>query len=132
DGVVMFDEALRLAAWNHNFQEIVDLPDAFLAEPRTYAEYIRYLAERGEFGAGTDAEAQLRRYAENANRHYSFERTAPDGRVLEVRHNPVPGGGFVLIYSNITERKRSEAEIRAARDAAEEASRTIDAAYREL
>jgi signal transduction histidine kinase len=44
----------------------------------------------------------------------------------------VPSGGFVLIYSDITERKRSEAEIRAARDAAEEASRTIDAAYREL
>ena len=132
DGVVMFDEALRLAAWNRNFQEIVDLPDAFLAEPRTYADFIRYLGERGEFGAGTDTEAQLRRYTENADRHYSFERTAPDGRVLEVRHNPVPGGGFVLIYSNITERKRSEAEIRAARDAAEEASRTIDAAYREL
>jgi len=132
DGVVMFDEALRLAAWNRNFQEIVGLPDAFLAEPRIYAEYIRYLAERGEFGAGPDAEAQLRRYTENADRHYSFERMASDGRVLEVRHNPVPGGGFVLIYADITERKRSEAEIRAARDAAEEASRTIDSAYREL
>jgi signal transduction histidine kinase len=132
DGVVMFDEALRLAAWNRNFQGIVDLPDAFLAEPRIYAEYIRYLAERGEFGAGPDAEAQLRHYTENADRHYSFERTAPNSRVLEVRHNPIPGGGFVLIYADITERKRSEAEIRAARDAAEEASRTIDAAYREL
>jgi len=49
-----------------------------------------------------------------------------------VRHNPVPGGGVVVIYSDITERKRSEAEIRAARDAAEEASHTIEAAYREL
>jgi hypothetical protein len=43
-----------------------------------------------------------------------------------------PGGGFVLIFSDITERKRNEAEIRAARDAAEEASRTIEAAYRDL
>jgi signal transduction histidine kinase len=43
----------------------------------------------------------------------------------------VPGGGFVVIYSDVTERKRSEAEIRAARDAAEEASRTIEAAYRD-
>src|SRR5262249_44636997 len=50
----------------------------------------------------------------------------------EVRHNPVPGGGFVLIYADITERKRNEAEIRAARDAAEEASHTIEAAYRDL
>ena len=61
-----------------------------------------------------------------------FERTRPDGRVIEIRHNPVPGGGFVLIYADITERKRNEAEIRAARDAAEEASRTIEAAYRDL
>jgi signal transduction histidine kinase len=44
----------------------------------------------------------------------------------------VPGDGFVLIYADITERKRNEAEIRAARDAAEEASRTIEAAYRDL
>ena len=64
--------------------------------------------------------------------HHSFERTRPDGRVIEIRHNPVAGGGFVLIYADITERKRNEAEIRAARDAAEEASRTIEAAYREL
>jgi len=41
--------------------------------------------------------------------------------VIEVRHNPVPSGGFVLIYADITERKRAEAEIRAARDAAEKA-----------
>ena len=52
--------------------------------------------------------------------------------MIEIRHNPVPSGGFVLIYADITERKRNEAEIRAARDAAEEASRTIEAAYREL
>ena len=38
-----------------------------------------------------------------------------------MRNNAVPGGGFVLIYSDITERKRAEAEIRAARDAAEAA-----------
>ena len=42
------------------------------------------------------------------------------------------GGGFVLIYADITERKQNEAAIRAARDTAEEASRTIEAAFREL
>ncbi len=45
------------------------------------------------------------------------------GSVLQVRHNEVQGGGLVLIYSDITERKRAEEEIGAARDAAEEALR---------
>jgi signal transduction histidine kinase len=131
-GVVMFDSELRLAAWNRQFQEILDLPEAFFAEPHTYADFIRYLAERGEFGAAVDPEAELQRYISNAARHYSFERTRPDGAALEIRHNPMPEGGFVLIYSDITERKRSDAEIRAAKEAAEEASRKIEAAYREL
>jgi signal transduction histidine kinase len=132
DGVVMFDEELRLAAWNRNFQRIIELSDAFLADPRTYPDYIRYLAERGEFGVGADPDAELQRLTQNADRHYTFERTRPGGRVLEVRHNPVPGGGFVLIYADITERKRSEAEIRAARDAAEAAYRDLKAAQANL
>jgi signal transduction histidine kinase len=44
----------------------------------------------------------------------------------------VPDGGFVLIYSDITERKRSEAEIRAARDAAEATLRDLRAAQANL
>ena len=44
----------------------------------------------------------------------------------------MPGGGFVLIYSDITERKRAEAEIRAARDAAEAALRELKAAQASL
>ena len=49
-----------------------------------------------------------------------------------MRRNAVPGGGFVLIYSDITERKRAEAEIRAARDAAEKALRELKTAQASL
>jgi two-component system, NtrC family, sensor kinase len=121
DGVAMFDGEMRLAAWNRNFELILDLPEAFVAEPRTLPEIVRFLAVRGEFGAEADPEAEVRRLVENTSRHYSYERTRPDGHILEVRHNPVPGGGFVVIYGDITERKRAEQEIRRARDAAETA-----------
>ena len=61
-----------------------------------------------------------------------FERTRPDGRVIEVRRNPVPGGGCVLIYGDVTERKRAEEQIRAARDAAEKALRDLKTAQANL
>jgi two-component system, NtrC family, sensor kinase len=131
DGVAMFDEALHLAAWNRNFQELLQLPDELLAQRHDFDTYIRYLTERGEFGE-TDPETQIKRLRARIGDHYSFERTRPDGTVIEVRHNPMPGGGIVLIYSDITERKRSEAEIRAARDAAEAAYRDLKAAQASL
>jgi PAS domain S-box-containing protein len=130
DGVVMFDAAARLTAWNRNFQELLDFPDAFLAGRPSYAEYFRYLAERGEYSS--DLEAQLSRTIEDTSREMRVERTRPDGRVIEVRRNPVPGGGFVLIYADITERKRAEEAIRAARDAAETALRELKAAQASL
>jgi PAS domain S-box-containing protein len=120
DGVAMFDAELRLAAWNCDFQQILDLPDEMLAERPNLAEYVRYLATHGEYGA-VNVEAEVRRLTEIVGTQWSAERTRPDGRVIEVRHNPVPSGGFVLIYSDITERKRAEAEIHAARHAAERA-----------
>jgi two-component system NtrC family sensor kinase len=99
DGVVMFGADTRLVAWNRNFQEILDLPDAFLTQRPSVADYFRYLAERGEYSA--DLKAELSRTLDDTSRELSFERTRPDGRVIEVRRNPVPGGGFVLIYADI-------------------------------
>jgi signal transduction histidine kinase len=119
DGVAMFDAELRLAAWNRNFQQILDVPDAFLGERPSLAQYFRYLVERGEYPA--DLEAELGRGIAIPDHETRFERERPDGRVLEVRRNAVPGGGCVLIYGDVTERKRAEAEIRAARDTAEKA-----------
>ena len=126
DGVAMFDETPRLAPGTASSRISSICPTMSSRERPTFADYIRYLADAAIWrGAIRGADSPPHRASASTR---AYERTRPDGRAIEIRRNPVPGGGFVLIYADITERKRNEAEIRAARDAAEEASRTIEAA----
>jgi len=122
-GVLMFDSAMKVAAWNRQVLDLLKIPENILANGLTYADFIRYLAERGEYGA-VDPDAEVQRFTAAVNERRTFERTRPDGAVLEIRHSPMPEGGIVVIYSDITERKHYEETLTAARDQAEAMSRT--------
>ena len=110
-GLSAFDNALNLIAKNHEFQTALDLPDTLFEGPiTTFESIIRFNANRGEYGQGDHA-LMVESIIERA-RHpavHQLERVRPNGVVLEVLGAPLPGGGFVTTYANISARKRAEA-----------------------
>lgn len=115
-GVTLFDQNFHMILCNRQFRELLDFPDA-LFEPELPSMYrlAIFNAERGEYGPGEPAElaAAVIERARLREAHV-FERRRPDGRILEIRGNPLPDGGFVSIYTDITDRKRAEEEARRA------------------
>ncbi|HEX2012914.1 MAG TPA: PAS-domain containing protein, partial [Roseateles sp.] len=112
----VFDDQLRLVAHNEQFRSLLEIPDS-LFEPETrgeavrFEDIIRFNARRGEYGPSDDVEAVAAQIIERA-RHpapHQFERMRPNGAALEVRGAPMPGGGFVTTYTDISERKHMEA-----------------------
>ena len=109
-GLSVFDHELRLVAHNRLFRSLLDLPDTLFAAPVTHFEDImRNNAARGEYGPGPVDEV-VARLVEGARhpRRLLYERQRHDGKPLEVRSAPMPGGGFVTTYMDISERRKVE------------------------
>ncbi|MDE2006806.1 MAG: PAS-domain containing protein [Rhodospirillales bacterium] len=124
DGVLMMDGALRLVAWNAQLADLAGLPAALLRPGTTLEAMLRAQAEAGEFGP-IDVAAEVAHRLAVYQRGGSFgrsERLRPDGREIEIRRVPLPDGGFVGMFSDITERKRAERALTEARAAAEAAT----------
>ncbi|NMS31010.1 PAS domain-containing protein, partial [Vibrio parahaemolyticus] len=97
------DKQLRLVAWNQRYLELFEFPPGLIQVGRPIADVIRHNAEQGLCGPG-DPDDHVRRrvyHLEQGTRHTS-SRVRPDGRVIEVQGNPMPGGGFVMSFTDIT------------------------------
>jgi len=108
-GVSMFDKHLDLVLFNGELQRLLDLPSELLArQPCNLADILRFNADRGEYGPG-DPEAIVAPMIERARTPSShhIQRTRPNGRTLDIRGVPLNDGGFVTIYTDITERRSS-------------------------
>ena len=107
-----FDADLRLVAWNAQFVSLLSLESLFEKGTPSFEDILRLNASRGEYGDGP-IEPKIQEMMERA-RHpvpHRFERVRPNGTPLEVRGTPMPGGGFVTTYTDMSERKRAEQDI---------------------
>jgi diguanylate cyclase (GGDEF)-like protein len=112
-GITLLDAGHRVTVTNDTARKLLDLPDQIFADgPPLLEDIFRFNAGRGEYGPG-DAEEQIndRMALVRTGQAHLLERERPDGTVIEIRGVPLPDGGFVTIYMDITERKRSDAQI---------------------
>jgi Na+/proline symporter/signal transduction histidine kinase/ActR/RegA family two-component response regulator len=115
-GVSVVDGDMCLVAWNRRYQQLFGYPDGMLYVGRPVADLIRYNAERGELGPLSPEEVEIEvdkriDYMRAGSPHVS-ERVRANGQVLELRGQPLPGGGYATSYSDVTDYKRAERELR--------------------
>jgi PAS domain S-box-containing protein len=120
-GIAVADAEGRIVAWNRRYLEMFDYPDGMVFVGRPVADLIRWNAGRGEFGSG-DAEPQIaKRLAHmKAGTSYVTQRTRRNGHVYEIRGQPLPDGGYVTTYNDITEFKRTEQALLEAKQTLEQ------------
>ncbi len=130
-GLSAFDADLKLVVTNQQFARLLDIPNELMDRPVVqFEDIIRFNAQRGEYGPG-DVDtivAPIIARARQPSAHV-FERVRPDGHTLEVRGMPMPDGGFVTIYTDITQRKLAEQEARQADEMLRHAINALDEAF---
>jgi two-component system, sensor histidine kinase and response regulator len=112
-GLCLWDPDGRLAVANHRVAEMLELP-VHLSIPGTlFEDLVRFLARRGDYGT-VDVEAEVtRRVSDQGFPHCRrYERATPSGRVLEVISTPLPNGGRLVTYTDITAFRQVENELR--------------------
>ncbi|GGK45882.1 bifunctional diguanylate cyclase/phosphodiesterase [Salinarimonas ramus] len=110
-GLVMVDEDGRVSVCNRRAVDLLDLPEDLVARNPTVAELHAYQLENDEFRRAEDAERVKELYGGGAFKARLYERTRPNGTVLEIRTVPRPEGGAVRTFTDITARKTAEAEL---------------------
>ena len=131
-GLAVFDSRLDLVLCNRQYRRLLDLPDALFEGPdRSFAGFIRFNAQRGEYGPG-DPEAIVREQvalASTRDARHRFERRRPDGTMLDVRSEPLPAGGMVITVSDVSQRHDAEREAQRNGSVLRAAIETIDEAF---
>ncbi|PZO68191.1 MAG: hybrid sensor histidine kinase/response regulator [Paracoccus denitrificans] len=113
--ISIFDADLRLALSNGPYQQMFGLPDRLIQPGTTFEDTIAYIVDRGEYGPVTDRDEAIRSRVDQARTfqpHY-MERVRPNGRTISVEGAPLAQGGWVAVYTDITDIKRTEELLRA-------------------
>ncbi|MDF0543572.1 PAS domain-containing hybrid sensor histidine kinase/response regulator [Sphingobium sp. H39-3-25] len=115
-GVSVIDRNLRLIAWNSRYLELFGYPAGMVRVGAPVSDLIRFNAERGECGPGGVEQHVAKRLGHmREGRQHGFERRRMDGRVIKTVGGPMPDGGYVMCFTDITAEAEALAGIELAR-----------------
>ena len=112
-GLTVFDRDLVMVAANTRFQQLLNFPDALCHPGTTMLDALHHNAAQGEYGPGNvDEQVQQRMDLARQFLPHRFERIRPDGSIIEVCGHPLPDGGMVTTYTDVTIPRQREQALR--------------------
>jgi PAS domain S-box-containing protein len=111
-GLIILDSNLRIVAANKLAVTLLDIPEELVQPQSSWIDFVRFAAERGDYGEGTPEE-QYERVMPLVRRRepYELTRQRPDGVILEINGNPIVGGGYVTRFRDVTAEKQQQADL---------------------
>ena len=123
-GISVVDREQRLVAWNRRYVELFGFPEELLQVGRPIADLTRWALQRMPHRGSDDAALQRRIAYMRAGTAHLTERVFPDGSIVEIRGNPMPGGGFVATYTDVSASRQAERNLKQANETLEQ--RVVD------
>jgi len=110
-GVAVVDPDLRLVGWNRRYLELMNFAEESVHLGQPIEELIRLNLERGLLEGDPETEVRKRLDRLRSGSPYRYERSWLNGSVIEMQGNPMPGGGYVTTYTDITHFKEIERKL---------------------
>lgn len=113
-GLCVYDEDFRVVVRNRRYLEIYGLSEHEALPGTPLIELVRNSVREGIHEEGWDADAVYREFIERLveNRDSTLHRTLADGRIIEMRAEPMANGGWVTTFDDITAQERAAEALR--------------------
>ena len=112
-GVILWSADQTLIASNRVAADVLEVPPEMLVRGMRGTDLLRLVKQRGGFGTGADADDYMAtQLAHDRSLPLTTQRVTTSGQAVEVRSNPMPGGGYVITYTDVTELRLAEQEQR--------------------
>ena len=122
-GVCLLDSDLNFVFCNEQYKEMFGFPDGLIEVGKSIEDAIRFNAESGFHGPGeVEEQVASRMEALRSQEFSSADRFLPNGRTLHVNHAAISGFGIATIVTDITDQKRAQEALKAAKAEAEAAN----------